>query len=73
MQRICRVLKVSRSGCCRWIAGAKTREVRQAADEALTAEILEGVEGLSGREDSGPAGSVTRRQALSTAIAAMVP
>jgi transposase InsO family protein len=41
VQRICRVLQVSRSGFYRWIAGVKAREVRQAADDALTAEIRE--------------------------------
>ncbi|MGR8009512.1 IS3 family transposase [Streptomyces hypolithicus] len=41
MQRICRVLQVSRSGFYRWIADAKAREVRQAADDALAAEIRE--------------------------------
>ncbi|MFI6124565.1 IS3 family transposase [Streptomyces sp. NPDC051064] len=41
VQRICRVLQVSRSGFYRWIAGAKAREVRQAADDALAAEIRE--------------------------------
>ncbi|MGY3676931.1 hypothetical protein ACVWXU_000554 [Streptomyces sp. TE33382] len=29
VQRICRVLRVSRSACYRWIAGAKTRQERQ--------------------------------------------
>ncbi|CAM5236367.1 hypothetical protein GCM10010329_61550 [Streptomyces spiroverticillatus] len=41
VQRICRVLQVSRSGYYRWIAGAKAREVRRAADAALVAEIRE--------------------------------
>jgi transposase InsO family protein len=41
VQRICRALQVSRSGFYRWIADAKAREVRQAADDALTAEIRE--------------------------------
>lgn len=41
VQRICRVLQVSRSGFYRWIAGAKARAVRQAADDALAAEIRE--------------------------------
>lgn len=41
VQRICRVFQVSRSGYYRWIAGAKAREVRRAADAALVAEIRE--------------------------------
>jgi transposase InsO family protein len=41
VQRICRVLRVSRSGYYRWIAGAKSRQERQAADDALLAEIRE--------------------------------
>lgn len=41
VQRICRVLQVSRSGYYRWIAGAKAREVRRAADDVLAAEIRE--------------------------------
>ncbi|MGW7824708.1 IS3 family transposase [Streptomyces puniciscabiei] len=41
IQRICRVLEVSRSGYYRWIAGAKAREERAAADQTLTAEIRE--------------------------------
>lgn len=41
VQRICRVLQVSRSGFYGWIAGVKAREVRQAADDALAAEIRE--------------------------------
>ncbi|MET8419565.1 IS3 family transposase [Streptomyces sp. NPDC005134] len=41
IQRICRVLQVSRSGYYRWIAGAEARQERQAADDALTAEIRE--------------------------------
>ncbi|GAU71444.1 putative transposase [Streptomyces sp. NBRC 110611] len=41
VQRICRVLEVSRSGFYRWVAGAETRAVRQASDEALVAEIRE--------------------------------
>jgi transposase InsO family protein len=39
--RICRVLRVSRSGYYRWLAGAKTRQERQAADNALLVEIRE--------------------------------
>lgn len=39
VQRLCRVLAVSRSGYYRWIAGAEARAARQAADEALVAEI----------------------------------
>jgi transposase InsO family protein len=39
VQRLCRVLRVSRSGYYRWIAGADARAVRQAADDALAAEI----------------------------------
>ncbi|MFJ9520617.1 IS3 family transposase [Kitasatospora sp. NPDC101801] len=41
VQRICRVLAVSRSGYYRWIAGAKARARRQADDDALVAEIRE--------------------------------
>lgn len=41
VQRICRVLEVSRSGYYRWLAGAEARAVRQAADDALVAEIRE--------------------------------
>lgn len=41
VQRICRVLQVSRSGYYRWLAGAKAREMRQAAEDALVAEIRE--------------------------------
>ncbi|MFJ9822745.1 IS3 family transposase, partial [Streptomyces sp. NPDC101151] len=41
VQRICRVLRVSCSGYYRWIAGAKTRQERQAADDALLVEIRE--------------------------------
>ncbi|MET7899755.1 IS3 family transposase [Streptomyces mirabilis] len=41
VQRICRVLRVSRSGYYRWIAGARTRQERQAADDALLVEIRE--------------------------------
>jgi transposase InsO family protein len=41
VQRICRVLEVSRSGYYRWLAGAETRARRQAADDALAAEIRE--------------------------------
>ncbi|MEC4019900.1 IS3 family transposase [Streptomyces sp. H27-D2] len=39
VQRICRVLEVSRSGFYRWIAGGKARAERQADDDALVAEI----------------------------------
>ncbi|WP_184491662.1 IS3 family transposase [Streptomyces sp. I6] len=41
VQRTCRVLQVSRSGYYRWIDGAKARAERQAADDALVAEIRE--------------------------------
>ncbi|MCH0572745.1 transposase [Streptomyces sp. MUM 136J] len=41
VQRICRVLRVSRSGYYQWTAGAKTRQERQAADDALLVEIRE--------------------------------
>lgn len=41
VQRICRVLQVSRSGYYRWLAGAKARRERQAADNALFVEIRE--------------------------------
>ncbi len=41
VQRICRVLGVSRSGCYRWTAGAAARDERRAAGGALVAEIRE--------------------------------
>ncbi|MCX5114684.1 IS3 family transposase [Streptomyces sp. NBC_00378] len=41
VQRICRVLQISRSGYYRWITGAKARAGRQAAEDALVAEIRE--------------------------------
>jgi transposase InsO family protein len=41
VQRICRILQVSRSGYYRWLAGAKARAARQAAEDALVAEIRE--------------------------------
>ncbi|KPI22025.1 Integrase catalytic region [Actinobacteria bacterium OK006] len=41
VQRICRVLQVSRSGYYQWIGGAKSRQERQAADDALLVEIRE--------------------------------
>ncbi|MGW1886140.1 hypothetical protein [Streptomyces sp. NPDC001970] len=41
IKRVCRVLEVSRSGYYRWIAGAKARAERQAADDVLVAEIHE--------------------------------
>lgn len=41
VKRICQVLRVSRSGCCRWAAGAAAREARQAGEDALVAEIRE--------------------------------
>ncbi|MFJ1931728.1 IS3 family transposase [Kitasatospora sp. NPDC088160] len=41
VQRLCRVLQVSRSGYYRWLAGADARASRQAADQALAAEIRE--------------------------------
>ncbi|MFF0795026.1 IS3 family transposase [Streptomyces spiralis] len=41
VQRICRVLQVSRSGCCQWLAGTTARAGRQVADGALVAEIRE--------------------------------
>ena len=41
VQRICRVLQVSRSGFYRWIAGAGARAEHQAAEAALVAEIRE--------------------------------
>jgi transposase InsO family protein len=41
VQRICRVLRVSRSGYYRWLAGAKARRERQATDDALLVEIRE--------------------------------
>ncbi|MEV5785005.1 IS3 family transposase [Streptomyces sp. NPDC052287] len=39
VQRICRVLEVSRSGYYRWLAGVEARQARQAADDALVEEI----------------------------------
>lgn len=41
VQRICRVLQVSRSGYYQWLACAKAHTVRQAAEDALVAEIRE--------------------------------
>ena len=41
VQRLCRVLQVSRSGYYRWQAGTQARTERQAADEDLMAEIRE--------------------------------
>jgi transposase InsO family protein len=41
VQRLCRVLRVSRSCYYRWLAGADARAARQAADDALVAEIRE--------------------------------
>jgi hypothetical protein len=41
VQRICRVLGVSRSGYYRWTAGTAARAERRAADDALVAEIRE--------------------------------
>lgn len=41
VQRICRVLGVSRSGYYRWLGGAGARQVRRAAEDALVAEIRE--------------------------------
>ncbi|MCX5233451.1 IS3 family transposase [Streptomyces sp. NBC_00233] len=41
VQRICRVLRVSRSGYSQWLAGAGARQVRRAGDDALVAEIRE--------------------------------
>lgn len=41
VKRICRVLEVSRSGYYRWLAGSDARAARQAADDALVAEIRE--------------------------------
>ncbi|WP_406415688.1 IS3 family transposase [Streptomyces sp. NBC_00873] len=39
VQQLCRVLRVSRSGCYRWLAGADARAERQAANDAPAAEI----------------------------------
>ncbi|MET8411258.1 IS3 family transposase [Streptomyces sp. NPDC005195] len=41
VQRICRVLEVSRSGYYRWLAGAEARQARRAVDDALVEEIRE--------------------------------
>lgn len=41
VKRICGALGVSRSGYYRWVAGAKARSARQAADGVLVAEIRE--------------------------------
>ncbi|MGW7823579.1 IS3 family transposase [Streptomyces puniciscabiei] len=41
VQRICRVLQVSRSGFYRWLAGADAREERRVAENGLVAEICE--------------------------------
>lgn len=41
IKRICRVLEVSRSGYCQWIAGAEARAGRQFEEDALVEEICE--------------------------------
>ncbi|MFI6850437.1 hypothetical protein OG535_40395 [Kitasatospora sp. NBC_00085] len=41
VQRLCRVLGVSRSGYYRWQAGAETRAARQEDEAALVEEIRE--------------------------------
>ncbi|MYY09851.1 IS3 family transposase [Streptomyces sp. SID4919] len=41
IKRICRVPAVSRSACYRWTAGARAREVRQAAEDTLVEETRE--------------------------------
>ncbi|MFD5514091.1 IS3 family transposase [Streptomyces sp. NPDC127051] len=41
IKRICQVLEVSRSGCCRWIAGARARAERQLEEDVLVKEIRE--------------------------------
>lgn len=41
VQRLCRVLRLSRSGYYRWLADADARAARQAADDSLVAEIRE--------------------------------
>lgn len=41
VQRICRVLEVSRSGYYRWLEGAEARQARRVADDALVEEICE--------------------------------
>lgn len=41
VQRICRVLEVSRSGYYRWFAGTGARAERQAEEDVLVAEIRE--------------------------------
>ncbi|AWZ09946.1 MULTISPECIES: IS3 family transposase [unclassified Streptomyces] len=41
VQRICRVLGMSRSGYYQWLAGAGARDARRADDDALVGEIRE--------------------------------
>lgn len=41
VQRLCRVLGISRSGYYRWLAGVDDRAARRAADDALAAEMRE--------------------------------
>ncbi|MFI1183613.1 IS3 family transposase [Streptomyces sp. NPDC020799] len=41
VQRICRILGVSRSGYYRWLVDTEARQARQVADDALVAEIRE--------------------------------
>ncbi|MDJ0345372.1 IS3 family transposase [Streptomyces sp. H10-C2] len=41
VQRLCRVLQVSRSGYYRWLAGIEARDARRAEDQAPVAEIRE--------------------------------
>ncbi|MER5347482.1 IS3 family transposase [Streptomyces mirabilis] len=41
VQRLCRVLQVSRSGYYRWLAGAEARDARRAEDQTLVAGIRE--------------------------------
>jgi transposase InsO family protein len=48
VQRICRVLGVSRSGYYRWLAGTAARQARQVADDALVAEIRADPKGAYG-------------------------
>ncbi|MET7455333.1 hypothetical protein ABZT03_26245 [Streptomyces sp. NPDC005574] len=43
VQRLCRVLQVSRSGYYRWIAGAEARAARQAEEDALVEDRTRGL------------------------------
>jgi hypothetical protein len=57
VKRLCRVLKVSRSGFYRWLAAAPARAARLAADAQLAAKIKKihaGFDGTYGSRGSQP-------------------